>query len=52
VITHPEMLTVARLLLGSHSNPGIRPASVSGQLGFPYPDQPHLLEPLRNFLSI
>jgi hypothetical protein len=52
VITHPEMLAVARLLIESHRNPGIRPASVSGRLGFPCPDQPHLLDPLRDFLPI
>jgi hypothetical protein len=40
VITHPGMLAVARLLLGSWRHPGIRPGQVSAGLGFTYPGRP------------
>jgi hypothetical protein len=51
VITHPEMLAVARLLISSHRSPGIRPRDIADHLGFPYPSRPHPLDPLQNHLS-
>jgi hypothetical protein len=51
VITHPEMLSVARLLISSHRSPGIRPREIAARLGFPYPSSPHPLDPLQNHLS-
>jgi hypothetical protein len=51
VITHPEMLAVARLLISSHSSSGARPGEIADRLGFPYPRQPHTLDPLQNYLS-
>ena len=51
VITHPEMLSVARLLISSHRSPGIRPWEIAARLGFPYPTGPHPLDPLQNHLS-
>jgi hypothetical protein len=47
VITHPEMLGVARLLLSSQRTPGIPPRDIARRLGFPYPSHPHPLDPLR-----
>jgi hypothetical protein len=51
VITHPEMLTVARLLILSQRSPGIPPREIAGRLGFPYPSRPHPLDPLQAHLS-
>ena len=51
VITHPEMLAVARLLIASQRTPGIRPQEIAVRLGFPYPSRPHPLDPLQNHLS-
>jgi hypothetical protein len=51
VITHPEMLAVARLLITSQRTPGIRPQDIADRLGFPYPGLPHPLDPLRKHLS-
>jgi len=51
VITHPEMLAVARLLIASQRTPGIRPREIAARLGFPYPSRPHPLDPLQNHLS-
>jgi hypothetical protein len=51
VITHPEMLAVARLLISSQRTPGTRPRDIAGRLGFPYPSRPHPLDPLQNHLS-
>jgi hypothetical protein len=50
VITHPEMLAVARLLIASQRPPGIRPGDIPGRLGFPYPSRPHPLDPLQHHL--
>ncbi|MGD0247057.1 MAG: hypothetical protein ABSB59_42955 [Streptosporangiaceae bacterium] len=47
VITHPEMLAVARLLISSQRTPGIPPREAARRLGFPYPSHPHPLDPLR-----
>jgi hypothetical protein len=51
VITHPEMLAVARLLITSQHTPGIRPPDIADRLGFPYPSRPHPLDPLQEHLS-
>lgn len=51
VITHPEMLAVARLLISNQHTPGIRPREMAARLGFPYPSRPHPLEPLHRRLS-
>jgi hypothetical protein len=51
VITHPEMLSVARLLISSHRSPGIRPWEIAARLGFRYPTSPHPPDPLQNHLS-
>ena len=40
VITHPEMLAVARLLIASQPAPGIQPREIAACLGFPYPSRP------------
>ena len=45
MITHPEMLAVARLLIASQRTPGIRPREIAVRLGFPYPSRPHPLDP-------
>jgi hypothetical protein len=50
VITHPEMLAVARLLISGHRSPGIRPQEITARLGFSYPSSPHPLDPLQNHL--
>jgi hypothetical protein len=50
VITHPEMLAVARLLLGSQRTPGIGPREIAARLGFLYPSSPHPLDPLQSHL--
>jgi len=50
VITHPEMLAVARLLLGSWHRPGTRPGQVSARFGFAYPGCPHPVDRLRRCL--
>jgi hypothetical protein len=51
VITHPEMLAIARLLITSQHTPGIRPRDIADRLGFPYPGRPHPLDPLQEHLS-
>jgi hypothetical protein len=51
VITHPEMLAVARLLTSGQRTAGIRPQEIVARLGFPYPGSPHPLDPLQNHLS-
>jgi hypothetical protein len=51
VITHPEMLAVARLLISSQRTAGIRPQEIAARLGFPYPGSPHPLDPLQSHLS-
>jgi hypothetical protein len=51
VITHPEMLAVAHLLILCQRTPGVRPQEIAARLGFPYPTIPHPLDPLRNHLS-
>jgi hypothetical protein len=51
VITHPEMLAVARLLISGQRSRGIRPPEIAAWLGFPYPSRPHPLDPLQNHLS-
>ena len=51
VITHPEMLAIARLLISSQRTPGIRSKDIADRLGFPYPIRPHLLDPLQKHLS-
>jgi len=48
VITHPEMLAVARLLISGQSASGIQPREISDRLGFPYPRRPHPLDPLQS----
>jgi hypothetical protein len=40
VITHPEMLAVARLLITVQHGPGTMPGSIADRLGFPYPSSP------------
>lgn len=45
VITHPEMLAVARLLIAGHRPPGIQPVEIAARLGFPYLSRPHPLDP-------
>lgn len=51
VITHPEMLAAARLLISDQRAPGIEPREISDRLGFPYPGRPHPLDPLQSHLS-
>jgi hypothetical protein len=51
VITHPEMLAIARLLITSQRMPGIRPQDIADRLGFAYPSRPHPLDPLQKHLS-
>ena len=51
VITHPEMLAVARLLVTAQHYPGAMPGSIADRLGFPYPSSPHPLEPLQACLA-
>jgi hypothetical protein len=51
VITHPEMLAVARLLISGQRAPGIQQREISDRLGFPYPLRPHPLDPLHSNLS-
>ena len=51
VITHPEMLAVARLLISGQRSRGIQPPEIAARLGFPYPSRPHPLDPLQNHLS-
>ena len=50
MITHPEMLAVARLLIASQRPPGIRPEEIAARLGIPYPSRPHPLDPLQHHL--
>lgn len=51
VITHPEMLAVARLLILCQRAPGVQPPDIAARLGFPYPRIPHPLDPLQNHLT-
>jgi hypothetical protein len=51
VVTHPEMLAVARLLIKTQHSPGTRPGDIAGRLGFPYPSRPHPREPLHACLA-
>jgi hypothetical protein len=51
VITHPEMLAVARLLITNRHSARIQPREIATRLGFPYPSTPHPLDPLQNHLS-
>jgi len=51
VITHPEMLAVARLLILRRRAPGIQPREIAARLGIPNPSIPHPLDPLQNHLS-
>lgn len=46
VITHPEMLAVARLLIGAQQGTAPAPGIIASHLGFSYPGRPHPLEPL------
>jgi len=50
VITHPEMLAIACLLISSRRTLGIRPRDIAGRLGFPCPSHPHSLDPLGRYL--
>jgi hypothetical protein len=40
VITHPEMLAVARLLIVGQHPPGTQSGEIAARLGFPYPAAP------------
>jgi hypothetical protein len=51
VITHPEMLAVARLLITAQHYQGAMPGRIGDRLGFPYPSSPHPLEPLQACLA-
>jgi hypothetical protein len=51
VITHREMLAIARLLLDARHAPGIRPGQITASLGFPYSSRPHPRDPLQRYLS-
>jgi hypothetical protein len=51
VITHPEILAVARLLIASRRPPGIQPEEIAARLGFPCPSRPHPVDPLRRHLK-
>lgn len=51
VITHPEMLAVARLLILCRGAPDVQPREIAARLGIPYPSIPHPLDPLQNHLS-
>jgi hypothetical protein len=51
VITHPEMLAVARLLIASQHAPRTSPGQISASLGFDYPSRPHPHDPLHRRLS-
>jgi len=51
VITHPEMLAVARMLIRARQSPGATPRDIADRLDFPYPRRPHPLEPLQARLS-
>jgi hypothetical protein len=51
VITHPEMLAVATLLISSQRTPGTPPRDIASRLGFPYPSHPHPLDPLQKHLA-
>ena len=51
VITHPEMLAIARLLISGQRTRGIRPGDVADRLGFRYPSRPHPLDPLQASLT-
>jgi hypothetical protein len=51
VITHPEMLAVAALLISIQRTPGTPSRDIGSRLGFPYPSRPHPLDPLQNHLA-
>jgi hypothetical protein len=51
VITHPEMLAVAGLLISSQRTPGTPSRDIASRLGFPYPSRPHPLDPLQKRLA-
>jgi hypothetical protein len=51
VITHPEMLAVARLLILCQRASGIQSREIAARLCIPYPNIPHPLDPLQNHLS-
>jgi trans-aconitate methyltransferase len=51
VITHPEMLAIARLLLASRYPPRPGPGQVTASLGFEYPSRPHPRDPLQLHLA-
>lgn len=51
VITHPEMLAVARLLILCQRAPGAQPREIAARLGIPCPSIPHPLDPPQNHLS-
>jgi hypothetical protein len=51
VVTHPEMLAVARLLIATRQGQRVGPIDIAGRLDFPYPGRPHQLEPLYACLS-
>jgi hypothetical protein len=46
VVTHSEMLAVARLLITARQGQGIKPAGIAGRLDFRHPGCPYQLEPL------
>jgi len=47
VITHPEMLAVACLLIGAQQGTAPTPSVIASHLGFPYPGRPHRSTPSR-----
>jgi hypothetical protein len=51
VITHPEMLAIARLLISSQRTHGIWPQDIADRLSFPYPGRPHPLDPIQKHCS-
>ena len=51
VVTHPEMLAIARLLLASRCAPRPGPGQISASLGFGYPSRPHPRDPLQLHLG-
>jgi len=51
VITHPEMLAIARLLLASRYAPRPGLGQITASLGFEYPSRPHPRDPLQLHLA-
>jgi len=51
VITHPEMLAIARLLLARRCAPRPGPGQIGASLGFDYPSRPHPCDPLQLHLG-